>query len=240
MGHKTLMLAMSLALFFLAAPQTARAQKDGEAQGVIFDASSHPTLVFTNKSAKNRRCGALVSYTLMENQEEAIAARVTHFHVGRLGVKPALAEAGWLYITPTRIVFSVEAGDRSHGFDLPRTELKENEATDIGAGNLFVISNYVGMEFHLKEKLEASDSKTQKFAFTLVGGGKCHVRNSQPYSKFLKRAVKDFSGAVAEMNELADSLKQSGRSRKIQARMVPSLNVPAPAAAPFGQVIDHR
>jgi hypothetical protein len=37
MRIKTLMITVSLALFFLAMPQATRAQKDGEAQAVIFD-----------------------------------------------------------------------------------------------------------------------------------------------------------------------------------------------------------
>ena len=67
MRSKTLMVAVSLALCFLAVPQTARAQKHGEAQAVIFDANDRPTLIFGNKPAKKQSCGVLVSYTLIDN-----------------------------------------------------------------------------------------------------------------------------------------------------------------------------
>ena len=214
MGIKTLMVTAALALCFLAAPQAARAQKDGgpkdgEAQAVFFDADNRPTLKFTNKSPKRQRCGAFAIYALTEDREEAIAARVIHLHVGSLGVKPSLPESGWLYITPTRIIFSVEVGDKAHGFDLPRSELKEKAVSDLG--NWLTGSMYAGMEFHLKRKLAASESDTQKFVFALGGGEKCSVTNSEPYTDFMKRAVKDFGGTVAEMKRLADSLKQAGR-----------------------------
>lgn len=71
MRINTLLLTASLALFFLTMPQIAHAQKEGEAQAVVFDENNHPTLIFSNKSVKEQRCGLFVSYTLMENQEEA-------------------------------------------------------------------------------------------------------------------------------------------------------------------------
>jgi len=48
MRINTLLLTALFALFFLAMPQIAHAQKDGEAQAVIFDANNRPTLKFTN------------------------------------------------------------------------------------------------------------------------------------------------------------------------------------------------
>jgi hypothetical protein len=223
MGIKTLMVAVSLALCVLAVPQTAHAQKHGEAQAVIFGANDRPTLIFANKPAKEQSCGALVSYTLMDNQEEAIAARVSHFHVGSLGVKPSLAESGWLYITQTRIVFSVEVGDESHAFDLPRMKLKNDAATSLGS-RVFM-SDYVGMRINLKEKLQPSDSDTQKFVFALIGDKGCDTNiNSDPYTRFMKRAVNDFSGAVDELKRLADSLKQAGKFEQAPTYVVPSVN----------------
>ncbi len=232
MGSKTLMVAVSLALCFLAAPQAAHAQKHGEAQAVIFDANDRPTLLFANKPAKKQSCGALVSYTLIDNQEEAIAARVSHFHVGSLGVKPSLPESGWLYITRTRIVFKVEVGDESHAFDLPRTKLKDDAATSLGS-RVFMAA-YVGMRINLKEKLQPSDSDTQKFVFVLVGEKGCDTDiNSDPYTRFMKRAVNDFNGAVAELKSLADSLKQAGKFKQTPASVVPSVNSGG-MAAPSG------
>ncbi len=231
MRIKTLLITVALALCYLAIPQTALAQKHGEAQAVIFDANERPTLIFANKPSKERSCGALASYTLIGNQEEAIAARVSHLHDGRLGTRPALPESGWLYITPTRIVFSVEVGDKSHAFDLPRAKLKDDAATSLGS-RVFM-SNYVGMRLNLKEKLQPSDSSTQKFVFALFGGKGCDTNiNSDPYTRFMKRAVNDFNGAVAELKRLADSLKQAGKFRQAPAYVVPSVNsgeMPAPS-----------
>lgn len=231
MRSKTLLIIVSLALCFLAAPQAAHAQKHGEAQSVIFDANDRPTLVFANKPGKKQSCAALVSYTLMGNQEEAIAARVSHFHAGRLGTSPALPESGWLYITPTRIVFSIEVGDKAHAFDLPRTSLKDDAATSLG--NRIFMSSYVGMRINLKEKLQPSDNDTQKFVFALVGDKDCvTITNSDPYTRFMKRAVNDFDGAVAELKRLADSLKQAGKFKQAPAYVVPTVNsggMPAPS-----------
>jgi hypothetical protein len=229
MRIKTLLITVSLALFFLALPQNARAQKDGEAQAVIFDANDRPTLRFTNKSAKRQRCGALVSYTLMENQEEAIVLRVAHMHVGSLGWKATLPEKGWLYITPSRITFKVEEGDPTHAIDIPRTELMDKAVKRLG-GKIF-LSPFVGIKINLKEKLAASNSSEQKFVFFIVGE-RCDYIYSDPYSKFIERAGNDFNGTVAEFKRLVDSLKQSGRSRKISAYLVPPFNTGDLKAAP--------
>lgn len=218
MRLKTLMIAMTLALPFLALPQTAHAQTDGEAQAVSFDANNRPTLIFTNKSAKKQGCGALVSYTLIDNQEEAIAARVSHLHVGSLGTRPSLPESGWLYITPTRVVFRVKVGDKSHAFDLPRTKLKNDAVTSLGSR--FQMSDYVGIRINLIEKLQPSDSSTQKFVFGLVGARGCDaIINSDSYTRFIKRAVADFDGTVAEFKRLADSLRQAGKVRQAPAHL---------------------
>ena len=80
------------------------------------------------------------------------------------------------------------------------------------------------MRLNLKEKLQPSDSDTQKFVFTLVGDRKCVPDiNSDPYTRFIKRAVNDFDEAVAEMKQLADSLKQAGKFKQVPAYKVPSL-----------------
>lgn len=234
MRIKTLLVNLSLALFFLAMPQAARAQKEGEAHSVLFDANNHPTLKFTNKSVKRQGCGALVSYTLIDNQEEAIALRAIHLHVGSFGFRPSLPETGWLYITPSRIIFSVLTGDKSHAFNLPRKELKSTPVTSLGSR--ISSSDYVGIQIHLQEKLAASGSDTQKFVFSLVGDKDCYVVNSDPYTRFIKRAINDFEGTVVEFKRLADSLKQSGKSQQIPAYLVPPLNPRDPNAAPDGKV----
>jgi hypothetical protein len=224
MGSKNLMTAVSLALFFFAVPHAAHAQKHGEAQAVVFDANDRPTLIFANKPGKKvQSCGALVSYTLLDNQEEAIVARVSHLHVGSLGMRPVMPESGWLYITEKRIVFSVEVGDKSHGFDLPRAKFKDEAATSLGSR--VVMSLHVGMRLNLKEKLQPSDSDTQKFVFFLAGSKRCDTNvNTDPYTRFMKLAVNDFKGAVAELKQLADSLKQAGKFKQTQASVFPSDN----------------
>lgn len=215
MRIKTLMTTVSLALFFLALPHATHAQKDGEAQAVTFIANDRPILKFGNKDVKKQNCGFFVTYTLMDNQEEAFVVRAAHMHVRRFfrGVL-SFPERGWLYITPSRIVFVVEEGDKSHGFDVPRTALTDKP-----------VSRYTtiiaGLQFSLKEKLPASDSDTQKFAFLVFGDRKCNIKDPEPYSKFLERAVKDFNGTMAEFRQAAASLKESGRIEQVWGFVAP-------------------
>ena len=118
-------------LAFLIMPYAAYSQDNGEAQTVIVENDKRLTLKFTNKT-DNKRCGFFVSNRVV-NQEQAFAVRVAHlhysFHLGwglsapQLGGS-TLPEQGWLYITPSRITFTVEEGDKSHSFDLPRSALK--------------------------------------------------------------------------------------------------------------------
>src|ERR1041384_6083016 len=127
---KIFKMALLLLLSFLI-PHAAYAQDNGEAQTVIVENDKRLTLKFSNK-ADRERCGFFVSERSI-NQEQAFAIRVAHFHYGfRLGwgvFVPQLGgtylpEQGWLYITPSRVTFTVEEGDKSHSFDVPRTELK--------------------------------------------------------------------------------------------------------------------
>jgi hypothetical protein len=74
------------------------------------------------------------------------------------------------------------------------------------------MSEYVGIRINLKEKLQPSDSDTQKFVFALFGERGCDdILNSDTYTRFIKRAFTDFSGTVAELKRLGDSLKEAGR-----------------------------
>jgi hypothetical protein len=236
MRINTLLLTVSLALFFLALPQIARAQKDGEAQAVIFDANNRPTLIFRNKSDKKKTCGAFVSYTLMGNQEEAIALEVTHLHLGRLGAPNSLKEIGWLYMTPTRIVFRVREGDKAHAFDLPRTALKDKPVSRLNRFKTI----YIGIQINLKEKLAASDSSGQKFVFFSVRARGCKGLDPEPYSKFIERAVEDFNAAMAEFKQVVASLKESSKIEQDPTRERPLILpgegglMPVPSDATIG------
>ena len=205
MRIKTLMLNASFALFFLAAAQIAQAQKNGEAQFVSFDEHDWPTLKFSNKRIDKQGCGLFVGYARTGNQEEAFEIRVSHMHSRRFfqGVV-SLHEQGWLYITPSRIIFVVEKGDKSHAFDVPRTALKDKPVTRFDR-------IFAGMQINLREKLPTSDTGDQKFVFLVFGDEKCGVGDPDPYTKFLVRAVNDFDGAMAEFKQIAASLKQSGK-----------------------------
>jgi tetratricopeptide (TPR) repeat protein len=204
MKLKTFTMTVSLALFLLTMSQIALAQKSGEPYYVYFDANDRPTLKFTNKPGKNQRCGALASYSLLDNQEEAVAVRAHHLHYGTIFSSPSLPEYGWLYITSSRIVFIVINGDKSHSFDIPRTYLKDKPVGGIYAP-------YVGIQIKLKERLPVSDSAAQKFAFHLLTEDKhCDLRDWRPYLKFIDGAVKDFNGTMAEFKRVAAALKQSG------------------------------
>jgi hypothetical protein len=72
MRTKTLTVTLSLALLLLSMAQTTRAQEDGEARAVFFDANNRPTFMSSSKSAERRRRGTFVSYTLTGKQEKTI------------------------------------------------------------------------------------------------------------------------------------------------------------------------
>ena len=80
MRLKSLVTTASIILLFLAVPHMVAAQEDGEAQAVIFDAQNRATLKFSDKDEKRPECGFFVSYTVMDNQEEAFAVKVIHMH----------------------------------------------------------------------------------------------------------------------------------------------------------------
>jgi tetratricopeptide (TPR) repeat protein len=221
MRIKTLLTTASVLLFFIAIPQITWAQKDGEAQGILIDERKQQTLKFSNKGALNQRCGFFVTRTLMENDEEALAIRVAHYHHKfevyewnppnyDLGSR-YLPEQGWLYITPSRIVFAVEEGDPSHAFDVKRTDLKTKPVTDLAR------YNFAGVQINLTERLAVSNSRQQKFAFLMQGIPTCnrYVKNPKPYTNFLMRAINDFNGALSEFKQLTASLHQSGKFQLI-------------------------
>lgn len=222
MAIKTLMITVALTLFFLVIPQTARAQKDGEAQSVFFGAGDQTTLRFANNDPKEQQCGAFVTHTPAgDGREDTIALRVAHMHVSGMNFFPSVREVGWLYITPSRIVFSVEEGDKSHAFDIPRTVINEKKPFEQ------IYAHYEGIQINLKEKLPGSNSSKQKFIFFLAVDKHCRrivarrQMKASPYRHFIQRTVKDFDGAVAEFKQLTASLKQSGRIQKAPASMLP-------------------
>jgi hypothetical protein len=220
------MITVSLALFFLALPQAAHAQynskQNGHVQSVIFDENNYPILKFSNASTKGRYCALYVAYTLTDNQEEAFVVRAGHLHWAAIGF-PSSPEAGWLYITPSRIIFTVETGDKSHSFDIPRTALKDKPVEEWGSEDMFP-----RLEFYLREKLPASNSSAQKFHFAISNEKHCFSLydqlNPDGFLKFLKRAVLDFNGTMAKFKEVAASLKQSGKIEQASPFVVPPKN----------------
>jgi len=216
----------SLALFFSAIPQTARAQKNGKAEIVILDEDKRLTLKFTNRDPDKQQCGFLVTNTLMENEEESLALAVSHLHLSQFRA-PGMPERGWLYITASRIVFRVQTGDPSHAFDIPRKDLDERPGTIeyFKVSSDFMFEHFApGVKIHLREKLQPSDSAEQKFIFSTLGrGDKCSLKNYRPYENFIKRAVNDFSGAMAEFKQLAASLQQSGKIQRAARPIAPVL-----------------
>ena len=229
MRVKTLTVTASLALFLLAVPPIVLAQKHGEAQSVFFGAGDRTTLRFANNNPQEQRCGAFVTHTPAgDRREDAIALKVAHMHVGGAYFYRSVSvhEEGWLYITPSRIVFSVEEGDESHAFDIPRTTMEEKKPVDI------VYPPYEGIQFNLKEKLPGSNSNEQKFVFFLATRKGCRQMKAGPYRHFIQRTVKDFDGAVAEFKRVADSLKQSGRIQQAPADAIPPGNLGGMTAPP--------
>ena len=212
MRIKTLVI-IALVLLFPATAEISWAQKDGEAQVVSFDANNRTTLKFAKKKDKPE-CGWFISHLLTDKQEDSFAVKVAHMHQRALFGKFKFPEEGWLYITPSRVSFVVDKGDTSHAFDVPRTDLERK------AGTRFRMY-YVGIQINLKERLPASDSREQKFAVYLVQDKKCRVENQKPYSQLLERTLNDFDGAVAEFKQLAESLKQAGKTQQAPLFVVP-------------------
>jgi hypothetical protein len=226
MRIKTLLIALSLALFSLPTARIARAQKHGEAQFVSFDENNWPTLRFADKNSLNPSCGFFVSYALTDKQEEAFALRVAHLHYrARFSIRrrPAdiggeiLPESGWLYITRSRISFVVVEGDKSHAFDVPGTGLQNKPVSSL---DQYFFS---GIKLKLRERLPASDSREQKFVFLLSSNPACYntLSTPDPYKKLLKQAVSDFTGAMNDFKRIAASLKQSGRIEQAPASASP-------------------
>ena len=241
MKMKTAIIAMSISLSFLSLPHPAYSQKTGEAQTVIVDANKHLLLKFTNPDANKQRCAFLVGTRLTNDREEAFVIPVAHLHhrfrlfaSGRSVLKVggpevdgiSLPENGWLYITRSRIIFVVKEGDQSHAFDVPRTDLKDKPVTTLQAD---VPS---GIQINLKERLVASNSREQKFVFLMTGDSNCQeFLEPEPFTKFLKRTLTDFNGALAEFKQLTASLKQSGKIRQTNAALLPSGNPSDPAGS---------
>jgi hypothetical protein len=226
MRSKNLTLIILLALAYLASPQIAWAQKDGEAQFVSFDENDWPTLKFSDKRSDKPICGLFVGYVLTGDQEEAFVIRVAHLHyrprlfsaVARREVGgETLPEDGWLYITPSRIIFVVEKGDKSHAFEVPRTDLKNKPVSSL---DRFFFS---GLQINLRERLPASNSREQKFVFLIPEARDCdkYVSERDPYHKLLKRAVNDFNGAMIEFKRIAASLKQAGKIGQAPESVIP-------------------
>lgn len=243
MKMKTLIMAI-VALFFLTVPHAAYSQKTGEAQTVLVDANKHLILKFTNPDANKQRCAFLVGNRLTNDREEAFVIRVAHLHhrfrlfasrrsVLRVGGPEvdgiSLPEHGWLYITRSRIIFVVKEGDQSHAFDLPRTDLKDKPVTTLNGD---VPS---GIQINLKERLVASNSREQKFVFLMTGDSNCQeFLEPDPFTRFLKRTISDFNGALAEFKQLTASLKQSGKISESQFALLPPGN-PKDAAGTAGE-----
>jgi len=214
MRIKCLRTMVLITILFLAMPHTLSAQDDGEVQAVIFDAHNRTILRFSDNGAKQAACGFLVKHTLMENQEEAFAIMVVHMH-------RSPEEIGWFYITPSRVVFRVETGDRSHAFDIPRTALKDKPVTNAG-------TRYAGLQINLKEKLPATNSREQKFSSIVTGDRKCNSHDPSRFNEFLEHAVNDFTGAMAEFKQITTSLKEAGKVQRDAAAMPPTGDATSP------------
>lgn len=208
--------ALALPLLLSAAPRT-RAQtkedapKDGEAQALLLDAEQRPTLKFTNQRPDRQGCGFYVVYAPVGGGEEGFAARVSHMHARRLfkGMV-SFHEQGWLYVTPTRVIFKADGGGHAHSFEVPRAGLKEKPVTPFS-------QQFAGMQINLREKLPDGNSD-QPFGFLVYGDRKCRLRDPEPYMDFLARTVRDFDGAVAEFKRLADALEQAGKVERARPR----------------------
>ena len=220
MRSNTLLITAFLALGLLATSQTVQAQKDGDAQAVIFDTQNRPTLQFAAKNEKLDCCGIFVSYTVMDNEEEALALRVDHVHRQGWGAL-TFPERGWLYISASRIIFLIEEGDTSHAFDVPRTDLRDKPGTQPKVD--WSMNKWSGIQINLNERLQPSNSREQKLSFLSWMNSKCKDYNIYRVTEFIEQVVNDFPNKLAEFKQLASTLKEAG---KIQQS---ALLVPPPA-----------
>ena len=243
MKIKILLTTASILLFFTAIPQIIRAQKDGEAQAILIDEKKQQTLKFSNQGVSNQRCGFFVTKTLMENEEEALAIRVAHYHHTVWGWSQPnydlgsdrLPEQGWLYITSSRLVFTVEEGDASHAFAVKRTDLKTKPVSELAA-----TYNFAGVQINLTEKLAASNSREQKLVFIMQGVPTCrnYVKSPKPITKFITLAINDFDAAMREFKQLAALFYQSGRFELISIGS--RLNAPPVDKFTFSSPFDYH
>ncbi|HKR11531.1 MAG TPA: tetratricopeptide repeat protein [Pyrinomonadaceae bacterium] len=203
MKVRILIFTASITLFFLAIPQIAQAQKNGEAQMVILDENNRATLRFSNQNPDQQQCGFHVSNLLLD-KEESLAIRVS-----RLTQIVDMPEIGWLYITASRIVYRIQTGDPAFAFAISRKDLDEKPGS---VEDLTRYTDDTRTYFSPGLKLRLHDRPEQQFAFrTFTRDNKCSVKNQKPYKKFIKRAVNDFSGAMAEFKQLTTSLQHAGK-----------------------------
>ena len=226
MRLNTLLITVFLVLGLLAIPQTIHAQKDGDAQAVIFDTQNRPTIQFAAKNERLACCGLFVSYTVMDNEEEALAIRVDHAHRQGWGAI-TFPERGWLYVTASRIVFLIEEGDTAHAFDLPRTALTDKPGSEPKVD--WSMNKWSGIQINLKERLAPSNSREQKFSFLLWQSSKCKDFNLSRTTEYIERVINDFASTLAEFKQLATDLKEAGKVQQ------PALLV-APPAEPIKTV----
>lgn len=206
-----LLITVFVALSLLATPQTIQAQKDGDAQTVIFDTQNRPTLQLAAKNEKLDCCGVFVSYTVMDNEEEALALRVDHVHRQGWGAI-TFPERGWLYISASRIIFLIEEGDPAHSFDLPRTDLKDKPGSQPKVD--WSMNRWSGIQINLNERLNPSNSREQKFGFVSWANSKCKENNSYRVTEFIEAVTNDFPNKMAEFKQLATTLKEAGKVRQ--------------------------
>ena len=208
MRINTLLITVFFALGLPATPQTIQAQKDGEVQAVIFDTQNRPTLQFAAKNEKIGCCGFFVSYTVIDNEEEALAIRVSHVHRQGWGAI-TFPERGWLYITASRVIFLIEEGDSSHAFNLSRTELQDKPGSKPKVD--WSMNDWSGIQINLNERLQPSNSREQKLSFLSPVNSKCKEFNQSRFTEFIEKAINDFPNTLAEFKQLATTLKETGK-----------------------------
>ena len=216
-----LLITVFLALGLMATPHTIQAQKDGEAQAVIFDAQNRPTLQFAAKSEKLDCCGLFLNYTVMDNEEEALAIRVDHVHRQGWGAI-TFPERGWLYISASRIIFLIEEGDSSHAFDLARSELTDKPGTQPKVD--WSMNRWSGIQINPKERLQPSNSREQKLSFISWQNSKCKEFNQYRFTEFIEKVINDFPNTLAEFKQLATTLKETGKIQQSALLVSPPLD----------------
>ena len=162
--------------------QTGDLLSDGPKQSIVLE-NGTPAMKFVSKDGS-----VAFVYFRKHGGEDSFAINVREFKFG--GEK-----TGWIYFTPTRIVFdSDDNGNRS--FDIPKGEAKLK--TETGHGGRWFIINVSGKE----KRFMVSFTPPRPLG-----------KQQDPVFELIRRLMNDYDAAVSELQKGAAKLAQPGAQR---------------------------